>query len=864
LQDHHRRGKREGPKAVVELAAGQDRMQSSTDEDGPWPVRPNSETKKQKLLMTDEMNALISEFGEMQVNFGDIQTENGALSENFGKMREGCDIPQKDEDKLKQEYTTKMLDGELSNQKDCLILNQVRETLMLEHEELKIKYQKLERECNALQRSVIDIREKCSALQKDKEMLVCLQDVFKMLIDEEPRHEEVCSGVTQEINSLRSKQQKFETKFKALKQECLAQRENVLAEDCDVLQRVNDELASLKDRMKMTLDEKSIIEKSHLTLTQERDTLKLVEEELKNSLHKAEQECIALEENVNNLRAERDALQSDNEKLISREAGMKMIIEELTSIEVAHFLLTQENHTLKSERDELETSVKVLKEERLALTETVNCLREENEGMHRDRDELVVVRSRWDTMLDQKIRIERDLLTATQEREAFRLEREELQNRLNKCQRECIALVGDVHALREEQDVLQRENEKLLSLEQRMRMMIVEVSSIQNAHLADLQDREDLRSQGAELENKFDNVKQACLTLKENYNNLKEERDVLQKDIEKLIILEGRMKMLTETHLVVTRENHILRSERDELETSVKELKEERLALKAIVESLREEIEGGQSVRDELHVARRRLDMTVSQKTSIERAYVIMTQDRDRLSSQRKKLKNDLNIYKQQCLTLKENMKSLRTRCDILEWQNEDLIQLKVRMSMAVDELTEFENAYWTVVQENHTLESERDELETSVKERKQECVALTETINAMREEAEGMQNVRDELTVLERKLVNTLAQKSSIEKAYLEVAQERDTLRSELRELDNYLYKCKQDYITLSEERAALQRARVQRTHLVEGQERNILQSEQEEIKNIFDDVKQSDPDLEVNLSTSLSQSRRQSGKQD
>jgi chromosome segregation ATPase len=134
----------------------------------------------------------------------------------------------------------------------------------------------------------------------------------------------------------------------------------------------------------------------------------------------------------------------------------------LLGIHLTHMILTHERDTLRAENNELKL----------------------NKGCRNERANLVV----------------------THETDNLSSELEEVQRKFDELNKKYCAMKQNLHAMRHERDSLQGDKEKLEILEGRMKVALEEKSSIQKAHFVTLQERNTLRSERDELENKLENI----------------------------------------------------------------------------------------------------------------------------------------------------------------------------------------------------------------------------------------------------------------------------------------------------------------------------------------------------------------------
>jgi flagellar biosynthesis chaperone FliJ len=104
------------------------------------------------------------------VNLEELVRECSALNENLNAIREVCDTLQRDRNNLVYSGQRDNAVGELSSiQEPHMLLTQESDTSRSEYEELKIKYNELNRECSALKDNLNAIIEERDALQRDRD-----------------------------------------------------------------------------------------------------------------------------------------------------------------------------------------------------------------------------------------------------------------------------------------------------------------------------------------------------------------------------------------------------------------------------------------------------------------------------------------------------------------------------------------------------------------------------------------------------------------------------------------------------------------------------------------------------------------------
>jgi chromosome segregation ATPase len=191
--------------------------------------------------------------------------------------------------------------------------------------------------------------------------------------------------------------------------------------------------------------------------------------------------------------------------------------------------VTQESDGLRSEHEELKVNFYELQREYNALQENMNAVREERDTLQRKKDEVGGVESTLKMILEGGPSIQKAYLLLCQERDTLKSEHEELKANFDELKRKCSALTDNLNAISQKCDALQRDKDKLLDLEDTLKMMWNEESSIQEAYLLLAQERNNLKSEQDEFRVDFDELIRVCNTLKENLNIIRE-RGALQKD----------------------------------------------------------------------------------------------------------------------------------------------------------------------------------------------------------------------------------------------------------------------------------------------------------------------------------------------
>jgi chromosome segregation ATPase len=440
--------------------------------------------------LTQERDSLRSEHEELKVNFTELESKCSALTEDLNAMKGKCDALQRDKDNLiGLEATLRMMVEEDSSIEEAhlLELTQERNSLRSEHETLKVNFTEFESKYSALTEDLNVIKGKCDALQREKDHLVRLEATLKMIVQEDSSIEEAhLLELTQERDSLRSEHEELNVNFNELESKCSALTEylNAIKGKCDGLQRDRDNLLGLEATLRMMVEEDSSIQEAHLLeLTQERDSLRSENEELKFNFNELESKCSAMTEDLNAIRGKGDSLQMDKDNLIGLESTLRMMVEEDSSIEDAHLLeLIRERDSLRSEHEVLKVNFTELESKCSALTEDLNAIKGKCDALQRDKDNLIGLEATLRMMVEEDSSIqEAHLLELSQERESLRSENEEPKINFSEVKSKCRALTEVLNAIKGKCDSLQRDKDNLIHLEATLKM-VEEDSNIWEAH----------------------------------------------------------------------------------------------------------------------------------------------------------------------------------------------------------------------------------------------------------------------------------------------------------------------------------------------------------------------------------------------
>jgi chromosome segregation ATPase len=425
-------------------------LQSGT-QDELWVLRKYcSDLQKEKLSLAQESDALRTERDKLKDDFDELKSKYSILVDNLNTITEERVALQRGSDKLIcQEGSVEVMSEELSSvQEDLLMLIQERETLMSELAKLKVNFKELERECSALKEDLNAVTEDRDALQKYKDKIVHLRDGMKMMLNELLNIEKAILEVTQERDTLSSEHDKLVVNFEELKGECnnLKDNLNVIREKCNALQKSKDLLLRTEARMKMMLDEESGIRNPYLILAQVRDTSRSQYEELKVSFYELLQEYCIVKEDLNITKEEFDTVKKDRIKLICLECRMGKMLNELSVLQNAHLVVTQERDILRLGGKKLKVNIEELERERSVLIENLNAVTEERDALQREKEKLAGLEGREKRTLNEQLDIQRAHLIVNQERESLRSGREKLKVNVGELKRDVTALIEKLNA----------------------------------------------------------------------------------------------------------------------------------------------------------------------------------------------------------------------------------------------------------------------------------------------------------------------------------------------------------------------------------------------------------------------------------
>jgi chromosome segregation ATPase len=759
-----------------ELVCLESRMKMISDEE--------SGIQKAHLISTQEIDSLRSEHEELKIKYDELKSECSTLKGKLNDIRKKCDVLQRDKDELVglEGRMKVVLDEESGILKAHMILNQERDTWRSENEELKHN-----RGCSDREENLNAVREKSDSVQRDRNNLVDLGDRMNMLPDEQSNIQIVLLMLTQLKDILRSQHEGLKVDSDELKQQISTLNENwnVFREHCDALQRGKHERVSLEERINIIV---SSIEKAHLIVTQEKHGLRSEQEEFQVYSNDIKRRSTDLKENLNDVREEHDDIRRVRNKLVGLEDRMKVMSDENSSIQKAHLLVTQERDNLRSKLEEKEIKFHELSQECLTLKETLNAFREERDALQMDKDKSVGLEDGNKMAFNEKSSIQKAHLIINQERDNLRSELEEHEIKFDELNREYLSLKKNLNAITEERDALQREKQTLVGLEDRMKMALAEKSRIEEANLKVIQERDALKSERDAMGNRLDEANRECLALTENLNAIRENRDDLQADEKRLILLEGTLEMILhedscnrKVHLKVIQERDALRSKRDELESNLDTLQNKFDALQIKFDELsreclvlEENLNATSEERDALQRVKGldgRLKKIINEKSVIQKALSIVIQERNALRSELEEQEIKFYELNRECLSQKQSLNIIREERDALLRDKQTLGVLEDRMKIVLSEKSSTEEANLIVIQERDTLRSERDELERNLDGLKREYIALQENLNAVREELKALQKGKDK--ILSHK-------QSGNKKVHCILTQERNTLSSE------------------------------------------------------------------------------------
>jgi chromosome segregation ATPase len=737
--------------------------------------------QKALFIEAQASKTLRSEQAEMKRHLKEMETECSTLEEDLSAISEDCDALQKEKNKLvhMEAVMRKKMDELLANQKAQVAMTQDREALRSEQDESNVNSEEREKDCTALKDNLNVARGNYDPLLKDNHELVGI----KKLLNEISCNQKALLAVSLEKKISSSEHDELKLHLDELEKECstIKQYLNIIVGKCDALQNDKHKIIYLRKK----LDELLTIQKSRLSVTEERGTLKSEPNKLKANFEEPERECSAQNDNSNATKEKRESLQ-DKSNLVHREGEIEMM-NELQDNEMT-LAVIQERDTLRSKQEELNINSGELERECGILKNNLNIIRKERDALWKDKDKLVRLEGGMERIMNEMLAVQKVFLAATQEKEQLRTDNEEMKV-------SAIAITGGG-------DALQKDEEKLVLLECGNRKMFDEISGFQKAIIAVSQERETLRLKHQELKVNSEEFERVCTTLNENLNVIRKRCDAILKHNDGLVQLRDSTKKLLEelwgsqmVFLAVIQERDSLKLKYEEFKTNTTELEKECTTLKDNFNDIREKCDALQKSKDKLVQLDGGIKRMLNELLATEKAFLAVTQERDTLRLEHEELKARFEELEAECVTLKKDLIPIRQGGDALQKDKDKLVQLECGMKKMFDELTGIQKALFAVTQERDVLRSQHEELKVNTETLERECNSLKNNISDMRQSCDVLQNDRVKIMDLEGELRKKLGEVSSIRKAYLLVTEERNTLRLEHNELkfnfEELLIKC-------------------------------------------------------------------------
>jgi chromosome segregation ATPase len=741
----------------------------------------------QKALLTEvqERNTLRSEQVELKHHLKDMETECSTLEEDLGAVSEDCEALQREKDMLvyKEGVMSKKMEELLMNQKARLPMTQDREALRPEQNELKGNCEKLEKECITLKDYLNTTRENYDAFLKDTHELVDMKGGIKQLLDEIFCNQKALLGVSLEREILSSEH------LVELARECstIKQGLNDVIEKCNALQNDKDKIIYLEVEMRKKLDELLTNQKSQLAVTQERDTLRLEQEELNANFEELERECGILKNNLSIIGEESEALQRSKDKLVDLEGGMGRILNEVLAMQKAFLEATQERDNLRSKNEELKVTFEKLQTECCTLKKNLIAIRKGGDALQKEKDKLVLMGCGMRKVSDEISGFQKTIFAVSQERDTLRWKHQELKVSSEELGRACTILNENLNVIREKCDALEQDKDKLVHLEGGMERILSDLLSVQKTLLAVTQEGGSLRSEHEQLKVSFEELETECASLNDNLSVEREKYDALLKQNGGLVQLRDSMRKLSDklwaiqmAFLAVIQERDTLRLEHEEFKVNTDQLERECTALKDNLNDITEKSDALQKSRDKLVDLEVGTERMFNKLLAIQRDFLAVTQERDTLRLEHEELKVRFEELETECVTLKKDLIPIRQGGDTLQKDKDKLVHLECGMKKIFDELSGIQKSLFVVTQERDTLRSQHEELKVNTQVLKRECNSLNANIGEMRESCDALQLEKDKVMDLEGELIKKLDEMSSIRKDYLLVIKERNALRSE------------------------------------------------------------------------------------
>jgi chromosome segregation ATPase len=461
--------------------------------------------------------------------------------------------------------------SDLENEK--LSLTQENDVLRTERDKMRADFDEVKRKRRSLMDNSNAITKERHGNQRETDELKEQEGTLKLMFEKRSSIQEAQLTWTQESETLRSAHVELKVNFEERERErgVLKGSFNALREGHDSLQKAQGKLEYMEGGIKNVLDEISGIQTVLFKETQQRESLRLENEELKVKLEELGREHRKLRDNLNGAREERDSLQKDKDRLVDLECELRKTLDELLAIQKAQFAVTVERDSLRLENNELKANFEGLERECSTIIDNIIVLREKSDVLQKDKDKLKDLEGGLSSILEAQ-------LVVNQEKESLRSEHKELKVHSEQLERECTSLNDSLNAMKAKLDALQKKKDKLLDLEGGMRRMLNEFSAIQKALLTVVRERATLKLERNDLIFKVRELQRKCDTQREDLNAIREERDALQKDKRLLIQLVNGMQETSddpsdaeELPSAVTEEVETLRSELEQLEVNSEE-----------------------------------------------------------------------------------------------------------------------------------------------------------------------------------------------------------------------------------------------------------------------------------------------------
>ncbi|KAG5840638.1 hypothetical protein ANANG_G00190860 [Anguilla anguilla] len=603
-----------------------------------------------------------------------------------------------------------------------------------------------------------------------------------------------------------------------------------IQEELKQQQQLNVELKKQSSEIESQLEQQITQLSEELQLVRsERDAL---QSERTNTAHLSEEEQEKLHSQVTSLTEERDQLQEILEGVREDRNQLKVNLQEKEEMVVQiHEELRQQKH-LASEHEALRES------EQAELQQQIQQLNEELEGVKADRSQLKCDMQENVEMIKQLseelqlVRSERDALLSerTNAGHVSEEEREKLCSHITSLTEERDQLQEILEGVREERNQLKRE------LQEKEEMSVegqAELLSAQEELKLQQQLNSDLQAQISEKESQLEQITQ----LSEELQLVRSERDALQSER--------------------TNTGHLSEEEQEKLCSQVTSLTEERDQLQEILEGVREE-------RNQL-----KRDLQEKEEVSVEgQAELLSAQEELKLQQQ---LNSDLQAQisekesqLEQITQLSEELQLVRSERDALQSERTNTAHLseeeQEKLTQSdITSLTEERDQLQEILE---GVREERNQLKRDLQEKEEVSVDGQAELLGAQEELKLQQQLNSDLQAQisekESRLEQQVAQVQEELRQQQHLNSEHQALRErEQAELHQQIQQLTEELEGVREERTKLQSDLQENTEMAK-ETQNLLHSIQEDLKQqqvLNADLKTQNSEIETRLELQIKQ---------